>query len=496
MARKGKTKKNRPPSSGVAPRMTALPKPRTSTPWFDPSGTRERVERALQHAGMRARLVGFEAVGIQEFIGANGRPLAMAGASSLVKQFDESNRDKPGMVFAGGGRGLLLVPEGDPEGLVTRLPDLYSEVTCGGQLAIAHVPFDRSQAGQAESLRWLRMSLDGAKDAARKPSLLPMPTSTGTICTGCKVHEAVDPPYPGPEGEPVPSCERCKKVVLAGRDSGEHRWTFKDVVGDQKPLALVSADGNNLGAKFASLNSLEELALFSALVSSIFERSHQAALPEDKLFVEAVVGGDDIRIFLPPSKLLSYVTTLAREVHASTKQLDGQGIPASIVEALSELGVGVGAVIAPYHYPAYRLVHMAHEFEDAAKRACATHRYRSAFDFVWLRSGEELSEGLDALTGERPPAISLDEDGAESYLARAKAILAVPSSQLAMMVSARADLGKDEFMNLFCYQVARSPKWQAWFAACGVDWHDRAAIAMNLPDRRLLDIAALSGGWS
>jgi hypothetical protein len=486
MGKKGRQKhKHRAPGSGSSVHSTpSPPQPSLRPSWFDPELTRARVERALVFAGPSPH------VGIQEFIAANGRPLAMEGASQLVKRFDASHIDGPhaaGTVFAGGGRGLKLVPGEQLHDVMQSLQARYFAATCGGQLAIAHVPLDRS--AQALSLRWLRMCLDGAKDRARPPEV-PLPDAANEICNDCKTRARATT-YRGPEG-PVHACRRCAAVVLAGRESGSERHTFEDIAKPGGAIAVVCADGNNLGALFADLD-LEEQALCSDLVSAIFERAHQAACPPDKPFVAPVVGGDDVRVFLHPESLLPYVTRLARTVHELSEQASNMGLPRAITQVLRRLGVGVGAVIAPFHYPAHRLVDMAHEFEDAAKRACSKHDHRSAIDFVWLRSGEELSEGVGSRARSSVP---LGTREADDYMARARAIGAVPSSQRGMIVSARADLHEDEFMNLFCYQIARSETWQAWFEACGVDWRDRSKVAANLPDKQLLDVALLlSGGW-
>ena len=48
-----------------------------------------------------------------------------------------------------------------------------------------------------------------------------------------------------------------------------------------------------------------------------------------------------------------------------------------------------------------------------------------------------------------------------------------------------------ELANLYRYQVVRNNHWRRWFEDCGVDWRDETALASNLPDRRLADIANL-----
>ncbi|MCA9656298.1 MAG: hypothetical protein KC501_40710, partial [Myxococcales bacterium] len=61
---------------------------------FDPAAARARVAEALANVGDDPHLIGFEAVGIQELIAANGRPLAMKGASRLVRDFDDTNLNR------------------------------------------------------------------------------------------------------------------------------------------------------------------------------------------------------------------------------------------------------------------------------------------------------------------------------------------------------------------------------------------------------------------
>lgn len=464
-------------------------------PIVDVEASRRRVARAIQNAGSEPWLVGFEAVGIQDLIAANGRPLAMQGASTLVDDFDAENRDEArpegcgGLVFAGGGRGLVVVPSAHVDASIDTLRRRYDEITCGGQLAVAKAPLDTKDP--AASLRWLRLRLGGAKDRAEAPRV-PVPSTHEQRCTDCKVRR-IETTYQGPEGA-ISSCTLCRKVVERGRTMTKTRWTLEDLE-TEGAIAVVSADGNNLGALFENLRDLAENAICSDMVRAIFSLAHQRALPPDQRYVDPVVGGDDIRVFLPPEHLLAYVTTLACEVEALSRTMATQrGLPATIAEAISKLGVGVGAVIAPYHYPASRLIDMAHSFEDTAKAASLQHGHRSAFDFLWLRSGQELSQGLEILEdqGTRPPALSLSSDRWAAYLAKARALTEIPSSQRSMLIQPEHQSIDDaELANRYRYQVVRHVAWKRWFEECGVDWRDENALAMNLPDQRLADVADL-----
>jgi hypothetical protein len=422
----------------------------------------------------------------------------MEGASQLVGGFDDANLDGPdstGTVFAGGGRGLKVVAYDQAKLVITALQDRYRAATCGGQLAVAQVPLDI--ADQAASLRWLRLHLNSAKDTAPAPTRVPLPTKAAEKCTDCRIRK-ITTEYTGAEGQAIPTCQRCADVVKAGREGvkkregAKKRWTLEDI-STKGVVAVVSADGNNLGALFAGLRSLEDSAICSDLVRDIFKQAHIAACPSDGRFVASVVGGDDFRVFLAPEHLIKYVTTLARQVEGLSNDLASRDLPAPICDALSGLGVGVGAIIAPFHFPASRLIEMAHELEDSAKVACLANGDRSAFDFIWLKSGQEMSQGLASFeTNGRPPPLSLSAGVVDEYVNRARAIREVPTSQRAMMVGARAQTDELEFMNLFRYQVARSPLWQQWFVDCNVNWRDPVALGSNLPDGRLLDVAALT----
>lgn len=100
----GSKKKNRKAGGG---RQTGAP-----PSWFSPSNSVNRVREALGTVGRAPWLVGFEAVGIQDFIAANGRPLAMEGASRLVERFDREIRDASG---AGSGGGTVFAGLGSLE---------------------------------------------------------------------------------------------------------------------------------------------------------------------------------------------------------------------------------------------------------------------------------------------------------------------------------------------------------------------------------------------
>ncbi|MEX1366488.1 MAG: hypothetical protein AB1Z98_25415, partial [Nannocystaceae bacterium] len=423
---------------------------------------------------------------------ANGRPLAMKGASWLVRDFDETNlnRSRPpgagGVIFAGGGRGLFVVPGHGVSTTIRELEDRYRETTCGGQLATASVPFDG--ANEAASLRWLRLCLDGAKDSAPRPDV-PVPPSHDQRCADCHVRFAATS-YPGAENEPVPACMRCAQAVQRGRRASRINWTLEDLESGGL-VAVVSADGNNLGALFSTIGSLADTAVTSNLVTAVFQQAHERALEAIEHYVDPVVGGDDIRVFLPPQRVLDYITELAIAVDELVLGTPTDDLAPELQNALPRLGIGIGAVVAPFHYPAARLISIAHDLEDTAKAACLRDGVRSAVDLRVIRSGQELAQGVDVSSKQAPSAIPLSLDDWTRFLGRARALIKVPSSQRSMLIPQDADQDDPERANSFRYQVARHDAWKRWFDACEIDWRDPERLASNLPSPQMVDVAGL-----
>ncbi len=461
------------------------------------SEIREKIQRAHREAGSSPWLYGYDVVGIQDFIVARGRPIAMRGASQILIDFD----DESGMnIFSKGGRGIGLTA-GDEIAVQKRCDALTDKYRAkGGILATAAVPYRPDKVG--ECLAWLRAKLELAKDAAG-PSCDPLPINKQSQCATCFRHLAVRTVQREEDATSQEQiCERCYAAVERGRAIPDKQMS-RSLMGLSKSeiIAAVSADGNGMGGFFDSLGSLEQLAAASEAVSKIFSDAHNAAMTKLRQFaVPLVTGGDDIRAFLAIEDLLAYVETLTRSVEAAAERAGNLGGILSTVSAerLRQLGVGVGAVVARADFPAAMLMDYAHQLEDSAKLICRpdhksnrTRQARSAFDFEVLTSANAFSEGRPKRTDfdGRPFAMDTTWDKA---LQIARALKEIPSAQLGILSEER-NMSQPEFLNLFRYQVARSSQWQGFYAACNPEWRDVAILDQYRPRtghlalRRILD---------
>ncbi len=476
-----------------------------------PAAHLHRIREALQQAGESPWLVGYDANAIQELVTAGSRPIVMGGASQAITDFDEREREhRPRRnVFAGGGRGVSVVAgKARAEALARELSAEFRRCTVVGVLATAAVPLEPDNL--RASLRWLRHKLDMAKDEAEPPGGL-LPDSDARACMNC--HRYLASHLSERDGRQEPVCHRCHVMTKQDRKSGERSISLLDVSAcerdgeHRKRLAAVSADGNNLGAFFEQLETLEELAAASEVVNGIFKHANEQARQasadacravsglKDVEQVPLLTGGDDVRVFLPPSGLLAYVETLAREVEtgaASVSELDGLLRPTTAA-ALRQLGVGIGAVIAEDHFPAGQLMQYAHALERRAKSICRApaEGTRSAFDFEIITGSQTMSEDFEheRRRGERRP-FSLNHAAWQRTRQLARALRALPTTQRRVLERAPS-LEPAEFGNLFCAQVARSAAWQRWYESTGIDWRDPVALIDHRPDAGLLALSSL-----
>lgn len=461
---------------------------------IDVGDTHRHVERAKARLrGRRAQLLGFEAVEIQRFVTASSRPITMQGASEALKDFDETNNRRPETIFAGGARGVMLVADDELSARIDELDASFRKHTAGLTLAVAHVPFDAANENEEEyALQWLWLKQRSAHDACA-PESINLAAFERPSCADCRARPG-EHKSPKPDSPEEMICSRCDKLIKRGSKSQYARmekWTLEDV-SEEGLLGVVSADGNKLGQFFRSLKSLVALRAGSLAVNNIFDAAHHAALdrlpdPDDQRHIAPITGGDDIKVFLFPTAALDYVDALmqAVEKNAASVARENGVLTNESRKLLENLGVGVGLVIAPYYIPATRLVDLAHDLEDDAKRYVKKNgNCRSAVCFSVHRVDGEPDKNARQTVG--APAWT-------ETIRRARFLRRdVPSGQRAAAAAAW-DLDESERQNQHLYQVARSWAWRNWFDLCGVKWDQRDAALELLNNKGLLALAGLGG---
>ncbi len=447
------------------------------------------VQKAIERAGRDAWLVAYDINGIQQLVTASNRPITMRGASRTIEQFDSEQGSRELAIFAGGGRGYELTKSAkEATHRINELQGMFCGLTVSGVLAAAAVPYDH--AHPKGSLTWLRRKLDNAKDAAYRPGGV-LPYSKEQQCEDCYAMYADRTITAGEDRRRV--CVRCDQFIkhARGNDPAVKKSLLDYANGETRRVAAVSADGNNMGALFGMLETLEQMAVVSSVVAQIFQSAHDRAVgSNDERILAPVTGGDDIRAFMAPELVLGYVEALARNVEDSARgagNLEGVLSSPELVEAFGNIGIGIGAVVACDHHPASELLEHAHALERRAKAICRDRNGpRSGFDFAILMSEDPEYEQR------KVKAISMERTGWARAIHAANALRQVPSTQRAILGNRCTISSVEEFDNLLRYQVARSKQWQQWFEACDVTWTNPVELREHIAATRLdlLDLLA------
>ncbi len=450
---------------------------------------RARIAMAKERVGSDGWLLGYDANGIQQFVTATNRPKVIRGASEAIRRFDDRVRARDVCIFAGGARGLLLLPsEADPTAVAQELTRDYGAITFGEVLSTTKSPY--VAARERDSLALFREVAANAKDEAPPPSrswLPDVPDAKGTKkrCGACSVRQGVHPSNIADDDSL--RCERCHRLW----ESMDGKESLGESLGDlsrTKRYAVVSADGNEMGVFFNGIDALEGLACASEVVEWIFQDALDAALEYAKAdrseFVKATVGGDDVRVFLNPQRLPAFITGLFAQIKQRCDDAKVyRPLLKNSVDALERVGIGVGALVVHDHYPSGWAQERAHELEVSAKRWCKAERGRRfGVELRFVSSGEELSEGFD-----RGPGEVLGDEAFSSVVEKARTLTRVPRTQRSRLAEANASLGEQEVANLFRYQVARH---QAWRAYLGDGWAN-APDAASMPRPLEYDLARL-----
>jgi hypothetical protein len=320
------------------------------------------------------------------------------------------------------------------------------------------------------ALTWLNQRLALEKDQAA-PSQLHV--GAGPLCDDCSAATGTRPSTR--RGVDTLVCDRCAASAESGRRRDkESPETLQDVSKATNRLVALSADGNDLGALFSQVHTLRGLALASQAISAVFAGAlDDASSPNQDSIVQLVAGGDDIKAFLCPTVLLPFLGRLTRGIEEGLAGLgDLEGVP---MDRLRNVGIGIGIALSHDHHPASHLMDAAHRLESASKAGCRANNWRSAAAFANLMAGDVASSAGGDLV------FDLSSAAFDALEVRVSALGAIPGSQREQLADAVTRFEREEVLNFFRYQVARSVPWRSYFDAIGLDWTDPATAERALP---------------
>jgi len=486
----------------------------------DGAGDRAAVQRACRAAYGPEKpfeLVLFDTDRIAEFVFESSRPPVIAGASRLLRDLNQQIRDDFGKwaVFSGGGEGLLLVPRGRGAEICGTIRERYRRQTAGA-LSVTAVWLEASPEDFI-SLRPFAEAAEGARlvsgtqavlcrlrDLARRwkdenpPLRAPVPGGADR-CASCRDR--------GEDGYPIPRddeegrlCAPCRTRWEMGRraiagvsfDDLVDRLTgaYPELGAKARYLGFLYVDGNAMGNLFGRLDSLPQIAFVSRAVSAVFEnveartaaeveRLVSRIVPEERLFLSYLGGGDEAIWILPGALAVQVAGKLPGWIDEEARAIEG----------LPKITAGAGLVLCQAGYPVRYQHSLAKALLKSAKgmfHGTKPDEVVSSLDFELLTDSSPLSEEPEVA---REIAWRTEEAGfrrtCRPYRAEGFGALLdhlrtarkwVATSQLYALQTGAGE-GRKVFLNYLRYQIARGlDSYGPWLERCGQNAADAAGL--------------------
>lgn len=436
-----------------------------------PSGLAERLGRAIARGdipeaatqavhevflgGPPLALVAFDTPSVHDYVFRVRRPVDVAGGSHLVAAFTDRERAEEAsicpvqevlareghregsLVFAGGGRGLAVVPAHAAERLRSRIEGVLADATRGdlrtvtGELSVwpedlgptAVSTNGDGRNGTASRYAAAVSVLMGrlARERSRGERFGETVEAKAPRCTACR-HRVATQERPKTDERICAGCAARRDLGGRLKKEADEAKTFQDLVDEKdRRLAILYADGANVGAAFQEVDSMARHRALSEAVESAFDRALEEVVDreglqdaeERQLYQLPIRGGDDAVVILPARSAFGAAVRLVRSVEGAFDLQRNRllrdalgGAPPGLRSSVERFGVGIGIVFADCHFPVGFLVRYAEQLLKSAKRLIHNHcggdaesssRVRSAIDYLLLASGNPLSESIDRL---------------------------------------------------------------------------------------------------
>ncbi len=479
-------------------------------------------------------LVGFDLPGIQgRIFDTSKRPVIRATSemiSRACRQVSQKLEEAVGLppvcvIFSGGGQGVVLAPASRATAVEEAIAAGFEQNNLTG-LACTHLcfrPMEIIEAGgglpaeQAEVLgiagmppmALLRQRLGAKLEAARPPAFSAKIDAGSERCAWCRTREAKEGSRAPDQQLICPDCAERYRFAKGLKDGEAEDFAaivegFKPKAPRTQSLAILYADGNNIGGVIEKLATLEQFQTFSrALDRAVQDGVEQVGrsfdrLREGKHFIKLLVGGDDAMLLLPGPVALDFACELCQHVERAFTpgdEVSGQDLwrafpkdsPAR--EVVEQVGLSAGVVFAAPSFPIRMMLRYASECLKTAKRRAHGEKdepkARSYVDFACVDKGAHVGTALDedrtlrlstelhgkpARLTERP--YSLAE--ARLLLEEVRLLQAMPTSQVYDLRALLLDTPESGSLQVE-YQLARSTAWRRFCRELSAT-HQKSAV--------------------
>ena len=168
------------------------------------------------------------------------------------------------------------------------------------------------------------------------------------------------------------------KNIGASADNVNTAHTLSDISGDR--IAVIYADGNNMGGIIQNFTKLTDMMDFSSFVKNtmpqvVYSSMHKCGIDS---FETVALGGDDIFMIIPGKKAVSFSLALIKEYNKRFGEKYGEGVST----------LSVGASIAKTNTPVKVMLEEAEEKLAEAKEKEKAESCGGSLSYVILNSSQ------------------------------------------------------------------------------------------------------------
>lgn len=293
-----------------------------------------------------SKYLAYDVEHIKRYIFSSRLLKTVVGGSLAVREFDDEiskllKENQFNVIYASGGTGLAKAPENvDEDSVRQKILDLAKDYGLSVSVILKDVdsvkleqPDFFDPAGNLGDIGKLfariGFLMNKEKQKLRKSEIRSM--NELKICKICGDHEATTS-ITTKDGN-VDCCEICRKKYYLAQSSNASDNTYDISKIAEKPsdseestgyIAVIYADGNSLGTLFNRCKTIDEYKKLSQLIDDVVEKKTKELVERHtEYFARPVLGGDDILLFVPPSKALKILKDLHEEI---TNSLSGMKI--------------------------------------------------------------------------------------------------------------------------------------------------------------------------
>ena len=469
-----------------------------------------------KYSNKKVALVSFDVDRIKDFVFGTSKPLEIQGASAMVKQMEMDAEDsilkdvlkqiglnENNVLFSGGGTGLLIVPANNAKELSERISSSFSDKTANGSCSVvyqilapdellqgpgASVSIDpppqvaKIEKGHGNGVDFgqiVQLLADKQREVKGEKLYFVNTPLPGFIarCESCGKEAALKFDQIRPVEKKDRICTYCFSKRQRGRDERDKQnnaalktaQTIDDIGGEGGYYAIVYADADNMGSTLLKLQSMADYAIFSRSVTQVLRELSNDLITGHKLgnlYQMPVLGGDDLVLLVPASKVACITLDIVRKVPKFFEKITETLKTNDLVrDSLKNINFSVGFVIVPSNFDIRYALDYAESLLRSAKRGRKEKKTnKTCIDYHVIKDGSPLNFEIKELRNEQIRKLP-------NHWEMHMSLKPITSDELEHLIKSidliyQAKLSKNQLRQILNYLQVESPKVASLLSRC------------------------------